>query len=568
MKKQITLLFFFCLSIIQICQAQPGNHTVGLKVYDPSLAFEGYNLHFPHNQGNTYLLNNCGEIVHKWTDATFKPGNGVRLRENGNLYVTKGKNALSNSFIHAGGGGEKVEIRDWDNTLLWTYTINDSTQRMHHDIDLLPNGNILAIVWDYKTDAEAIAAGRNPAKLTGSGALGNGLWPEKIIELQPDLVNGTTQIVWQWNVWDHMIQDHDSTKANYGNVAAHPELIDLNYTLYDSTADWQHANSINYNPSLDQIMLSVPTFNEIWIIDHSTTTAEAAGHTGGLVGAGGDLIYRFGNPSAYRAPGTTKLFYQHDAHWVDINIPSTNPEFGKIVVFNNKVGPDYSTAHTFSPAFDTYEWEYPRDTNGVWGPNSFDWTYIATPPQQMYSTGLGAIQVLPNGNRLINEGREGRAFEVTNQGQIVWEYVNPMKNGNPVAQYDSTLTPSINQQFRFTRYPVSYPAFNGRNLTPQGYIELNPDTVFCSLILDVETIVDGVSDFKVYPNPARGEFMVEFEANFSDERRIEIFDMYGRRIHTSTCTEQRLNIDLSAYNSGIYVLRIDEKSQAKIILMK
>jgi hypothetical protein len=556
------LLTFYHLTVF--CQ----QHTVGLITYDPALSFEGYNLHYPHNQGNAYLLNNCGEIVHMWRDSIYRPGNGIWLRENGNLYVTKGRNALSNSFIHAGGGGEKVEIRDWDNNLLWTYTINDSTQRMHHDIEVMPNGNILAIVWEYKTDAEAIANGRDPAKLTGSGALGNGLWPEKIVELQPNLTNGTTQIVWQWNVWDHMVQDFDNTKANYGIVENHPELIDVNYTLYDSTADWQHANAIDYNPTLDQIMLSVPCFNEIWIIDHSTTTSEAAGHTGGLVGVGGDLIYRFGNPSAYRAPGTTKLFYQHDSHWAEINFSSTNPEYGKVVVFNNKLGPNYSAVHTFSPTFDTYEWEYPKDTNGVWGPNTFDWTYMANPPQDMYSTGLGAIQLLPNGNRLINEGREGRAFEITNSGQIVWEYKNPMKNGQPVAQYDSTLTPSINQQFRFLRYPTNFAAFTGRTLEPMGYIELNPDTAFCSVILNIEN-VDFVNDaIIVFPNPTSTDIVVELEKYSSTPRKIEVVDMLGRIQLQFESVEQRNLLQLQNLESGIYLLRIDNKVRSKFSILR
>ena len=556
------LLTFYHLSVF--CQ----QHTVGLIQYDPALSYEGYNLHYPHNQGNAYLLNNCGEIVHMWRDSIYRPGNGIWLSENGNLYVTKGKNALSNSFIHAGGGGEKVEIRDWNNNLLWTYTINDSTQRMHHDIEVMPNGNILAIVWQYKNDAEAIANGRNPAKLTGSGALGNGLWPEKIVELQPNLTNGTTQIVWQWNVWDHMVQDFDNTKANYGIVENHPELIDLNYTLYDSTADWQHANAIDYNATFDQVMLSVPCFNEIWIIDHSTTTSEAAGHTGGLVGVGGDLIYRFGNPSAYRAPGTTKLFYQHDAHWAEINFSSTNQEYGKVVVFNNKLGPNYSAVHTFSPTFDTYEWEYPKDTNGVWGPNSFDWTYIANPPQDMYSTGLGAIQLLPNGNRLINEGREGRAFEITNSGQIVWEYKNPMKNGQPVAQYDSTLTPSINQQFRFLRYPTNFAAFTGRTLEPMGYIELNPDTAFCSIILNIENVDFENDAVNVFPNPTATDLIVEFEKYSTIPRKVEIVDMLGRLQLQFETADHRNLLHLQNLESGIYLLRIDGRVRNKFSVLR
>lgn len=527
-------------------------HTVGLISFDFSQVSDGYNLHYPHNQGNVYLLNNCGEIVHRWDDPVYKPGNGIRLQENGLLYVSKGKNALSNSFINAGGGGEKVEIRNWANDLLWSKTINDSTERMHHDIEVLPNGNILAIVWEFKSDADAIAAGRNPAKLTGTGALGNGLWPEKIVELQPDTINGTTQIVWEWHAWDHLIQDFDPTKENYGTVENYPERIDANYTAYDSTADWMHANAIDYNETYDQIMLCVPTFNEIWIIDHSTTTAQAAGHTGGLVGKGGDLIYRFGNPSAYRGIGPTTLFYPHDAHWVDVALGSNHPEFGKITVFNNKVGPDFSAVHTFSPVFDTYEWDYQKLTNGDWAPSSFDWTYTANPPQSFYSTGLGAIQILPNGNRLINEGREGRAFEINNTGQIVWEYINPLKMGNPLAQYDTTLTPVTNQQFRFNRYPAEYNAFVNKTLIPSGFIELNPDTLFCTSVTGITEQAQAETQIRIYPNPASSEVTLEIDAQNKFPLTLEIRDGMNRLIESTVISHTLTTIDIARLTNGLY----------------
>ena len=135
----------------------------------------------------------------------------------------------------------------------------------------------------------------------------------------------TDEIVWEWHAWDHLIQDFDSTKANYGVVADHPELIDVNYFTNNGNPDWMHANAIDYNENLDQVVISNPEFNEIWIIDHSTTTAQAAGSTGGSAGRGGDLIYRWGNPMTYGHGDSTdiQLHYQHNPNWIDDFVPSS-----------------------------------------------------------------------------------------------------------------------------------------------------------------------------------------------------------------------------------------------------
>jgi hypothetical protein len=287
------------------------------------------------------------------------------------------------------------------------------------------------IAWELKTEAEAIAAGRNP-NLIQDGEL----WPDHIIEVNPT----SGDIVWEWHVWDHLIQDYDNSRANYGVVADHPELIDLNFVDgRRSGADWNHTNSIDYNAELDQIMLSIHSFSEIWIIDHSTTTAEAAGHNGGNSGKGGDLLYRWGNPQAYDAGNTAdqQLFAQHDAQW----IPSGYPGAGNILVFNNGAGrPDgnYSSVEEIVPPLDG-SGDYALAAGLSYEPAEPTWTYTAATPADLYADRISGAQRLANGNTLICDGPSGAFFEVTPENDIVW-----------TVDYDGQL-------FRVTRYTSDYP---------------------------------------------------------------------------------------------------------------
>jgi len=197
-------------------------------------------------------------------------------------------------------------------------------------------------------------------------------------------------------------------------IADHPELINLNWVTNNGHPDWMHTNGIYYNEELDQIIIGVPTFSEAWVIDHSTTTKQAAGHSGGLSNRGGDLMYRWGNPETYDL-GTIDdqtLFSAHDIHWVDDHLIPTHPYYGKIAVFNNRVAEDFSTVNVFTPPWDMYKWGY---TFGpiFWGPEEFDLTITHPTPTELHSTGLSSVQILPNNNVLICSGRWGYTFEIT-----------------------------------------------------------------------------------------------------------------------------------------------------------
>ncbi len=531
-------------------------NTVGLLSYDPMTSYDGYNLFYAHNQPNVYLINNCGQIVHTWSDsAQYRPGNTAYLLDNGDLVKTKRHFDNSGNRIQAGGGGDMIEVRDWDNNLKWSFSLNDSLRRVHHDIAVTNEGTILMIVWELKTLEESLAAGRDTSRLSDGE-----LWPDYILEMDPE----TDQVVWEWHAWDHLIQDFDSTKANYGVVGDHPELIDVNYTVTRQQADWMHCNSLDYNPFLDMIMISVPGLDEVWIVDHTTTTQEAASHSGGLGQVGGDLLYRWGNPATYQAGDTSdqQLFFQHDAQWVDDYLPFSHPDFGKVAVFNNRAGVDFSTANIFAPVFVDYGHMFQMD-NGRWLPEEFDETYTHPIPTMMYSTGLSSIQPLPNGNTLICVGRFGYSFELTPDNDIVWEYKTPLQSGNPVAQ-GTNLTINSNPTFRMKRIPVDNPVFDGRDLSSQGYLELNPNLNFCD---SLTSTMGPVTDYhlNVYPNPATDELTIEWHGPELVE--ISVYNALGQPITSYQTYGGRIYVNTSDWVPGFHFIMINGEA-TKVVLIQ
>lgn len=541
------LLFFFLAAITAI----HGQNTVGLLQYEPAESWEGYNLLYPHNQPHVYLLDNCGQIVHQWTDEdVFRPGNTAYILDNGHLVKTKRLfNSPATDPIWAGGGGAIVELRDWDNNLLWSFEQNDALRRLHHDIEPLPNGNLLMISWEYKSEEEAIAAGRDPAAMSQAA-----LWPDYILEVDPF----TDEVVWEWHAWDHLIQDFDPTKENYGVVADHPELVDLNYQTNNGHPDWMHTNAIAYHPELDQVVISVPTFSEVWVIDHSTTTEEAAGHTGGNSGRGGDLLYRWGNPLTYRRGDVSdqKLFYSHDIHWVE------HPNYeGAMAVFNNRVDPSYSAVNLFTPTFDPATNNYPIGEE-AWGPDVFDRTALHPDTFPLQSSGLSSVQLLPNENLLICSGRTGYSFELTPQDEIVWEYKTPIKAGNPVSQ-GTVLDLNDNLTFRIKRYDPDHPAFVGRNLTPQGYLELEPNLEFCDQVSSVADLHEN-RPLRVFPNPVRDRLTLVWSGNAPAQ--VEVFSLLGRRIATLALSRDTVELDVTGWAPGLYILSVNGRAIRKIVV--
>jgi hypothetical protein len=417
---------------------------LGLLINTPK-AFRGYSLIAPLQSYNTYLIDIDGKVVHTW-ESNCIPGQSAYLLDNGHLL--RAGHTSKQTFGMAPGRGGRVQEYTWDGELVWDYTLATETQFRHHDICKLPNNNVLMIVWEKKDAKQAASIGCKPAVP---------FLIDCVLEVQPTgKTNG--KVVWEWHAWDHLVQEHDKSLPNFGQVAEHPERININFDVREGMIssmmkkkedlkklqslgyvgnfptskkgkqmiiDSMHTNSVAYNAELDQIMLSVHEYGEVWVIDHSTTTAEAAGHKGGRYGKGGDLLYRWGNPQTY-GTGKTKdqqLFFQHDAIWIPHGLPGE----GHVLVFNNgnrRPDGNYSSVDEFVLPCDK-KGQFAIKSGSPFGPDSPVWTYTAPRKKEFHSMMMGGAQRLPNGNTLICSTTEATVFEVTPAKEIVWKYVAP-----------------------------------------------------------------------------------------------------------------------------------------------
>ncbi|MGQ0804111.1 MAG: aryl-sulfate sulfotransferase [Actinomycetota bacterium] len=412
------------------------DHADAVKVNDDG-AFEGYTLIAPSESKTTYLVGLDGEVVREWR-ADFTPGLQVELLENGQL-LRPGKTQRKTPFAEGKGWGGVIELLDWDGEVAWRYRYAGDERLQHHDVEALPNGNVLVLAWEYVGEDEALAAGRDPELLRDGE-----LWPEHIVEVDPR----TDEIAWEWHSWDHLVQDRDESKPNFGDPAANPGRIDLNYVTDTGTTDWMHANSVAYHPELDQIVISVRSFHEVWVIDHSISTEEARGPAG-------DLRFRWGNPAAYgRGDAAPRLsFGQHDAEWI---APGLDGE-GRISVFNNgTLYRPYSTVDEIAPTM--HGRDYVLGEDGVFEARVARVAWPREPDPQFFAHHTSGAQRLPNGNTLIADGPHGVVFEVTPAGEKVWEYVNPFfDRGADVVELNEQEVFKKRRLFRAERYAPDYP---------------------------------------------------------------------------------------------------------------
>lgn len=482
-----------------------------LLIAIPALAqepWEGGTLISEMNESSTYLVDMDENIIKTW-HGSDTPGHIAYMFSDSSII----RPCVDQDHQFPGnGGGGRIQKIDAEDNIVWDYLFSNYDYRQHHDIEPMPNGNVLMLAWERKTNAEAVAMGRTTA-LPGE------MWPTMVAEIEPVGATGGN-IVWEWHLWDHLIQDSDPGKPNYGVVSAHPERMDINYGAA-SGGDWIHANALHYDPIYDQIMLSSNSLREIWIIDHSTTTAEAAGHTGGNSGMGGDILYRWGNPIVYDR-GTEADQYFHGVHGV-VLIEPDYPGGGNILVMNNGNRPgnleDYSSVIEITPPRDGYNFTLIPDE--PYGPEVPIMVY--EDPDWFYTARIGGAYRMPNGNTLICEGTEGYIFEVTEAGTVVWDYDAPAHvHRAPRYTFDTEDVPS----------------------SPFESVRLWPN----------------------HPNPFQPKTTIQFDLTSTGPVKLQVFDLDGSLVSTLIDAEltagrhgaQWIGKDRAGrmVSSGVYLYRL------------
>ena len=529
-----------------------------------------YTLYSTLNAVTTKLRDTSGVLVHQWNHTnTYKTGYSTYMLPGGNI-IRNVIYAGGNSFVGGPICGE-VQTVDWNGNILWDFVYSTPNYVTHHDICPMPNGNVLMIAYERKTPAEVAAA--------GCTSFSAEMWPDKIVEVQPVGTNGGN-IVWEWHAWDHLVQNTNAAAANYQtSILNHPELLDINW---DTQQDWMHMNGISYNPILDQIAVSCHNLSEMLIIDHSTTTAEAASHSGGNSGKGGDLLYRWGNPTVYDINnGVQILNVVHDAHW----IPEGVPNAGNLVGFdNNGISATISSVDQIITPINGYN--YYLTSGQDYAPLSYSFRLACNG----HTSSMGSSQQLPNGNQLVCMALTGLIYETDPAGNTIWSFTstgsvpkayrydtcyinNPAPPIPLISENAGTLSsfPAVTYQWYLNGQPIIGAVSQTYTPAADGiYLVRITDTHGCifqyssgyhftmtSVGIANQNNINSVS---VFPNPSTGIVKVTANSFFGKICEIRVSDVYGKLLFNE---KETLTIDLSKQPNGLYFIVItNDKGQA------
>ncbi len=482
-----------------------------LIFHEPARAYEGYTLFTPMQGRNAYLIDMNGEVINhwplpaSWRDPAIRES--ARLLEDGTLLRAK--------TVGDGSTPGTYQLVDWDGKVIWEHEHDRENLSGHHDFRMIWNPKLQQRTLMYSatrniSHEDAIALGLDPALRENYASR-----PDGLIEVDMD-----GNIVWEWNISDHLVQDINPELPTYGVVGEHPGKLDPNFGRGVS-GNWININAFDYNEVLDHVVINNSGFSEFYVVDHGATfipgdperSTELAG------GDAGDFIYRWGNPCVSdsgdcpsmtdegmsTSNGHQQVFFSHDIQWIRGRefgaLEQQIPGVGHFLIYNNgarQPGPTFSSVIEIDPYDEGRQGVYLSQPDAgherlpVGGGMSsrtqsvskqIVWSFTATAPNSFYSPYISGVQRLPNGNTLVCPGAHGHIFEVAPEGDVVWEYINPvgdrLENDRGIYEImTDKVGEGFNSIFKCQRYSPDFPGLEGKDLTPKGRItELFPEAV-------------------------------------------------------------------------------------------
>jgi hypothetical protein len=222
------------------------------------------------------------------------------------------------------------------------------------------------------------------------------------------------------------------------------------------------------------------------------------------------------------------------------------------MVFNNDDAFERSSIKIWSPSIDATG-KYPLVN---WENTTFDYSYTES---GFYSQFMSGAQWLPNGHVFVCEGMSGHFFELDENQEIIWEYINPVNpNGGAVAQGAEVR---INQTFRATKYGLDYPAFNGRDLSPGEPVEINPWESDC--FLPAVYVEEPSLTIEIRPTIVQSNCSIT--SNQSVIVDVACYDMRGRLLFDKGLLPGEQSFDFTAYPPGMYVLLFTSQKREQFV---
>ena len=397
---------------------------LGLTVHDAEATHPGYVIYTAGQVKRVILLDADGREVHAWVNPLDA---GAAIAENPKPLPDG--HILVQLRYPEGPNGEKrkgLAELDWDGNLVWEYFDPDFSF-IHHDFHRKPNGNTLILGSEYITRPDIA-----PYEFKD----------DIIIEVDRE---GT--VIWEWSTADHFDQLGLSEE---GRLA----IFNDEYPSLNRAADIFHTNSIQALPwnkwqasdprfAKNNVLVSQRTTNRVFIIDRET----------------GDIVWRLDEFGTF--PDEVELpIGQHHVTLLPVRDQFGNElkGAGRILMFDNGGKAGYPRESRFSsrvleiqPVAGEIKWFYDGATSGLFR-------------RSFFSMFKSSAERLANNNTLITESSSGRIFEVTRDGRIVWEYINPYCKTKK--DEEENVVGAQNHIYRAYKVGLDWPPA-GADLTPK-----------------------------------------------------------------------------------------------------